>query len=381
MKNFTSDTVSHGLRFNPHVAALPPYNAGMNVEVARAISGHQDIARLASNENPEGCSPAVMMALTSAAYEPWRYADPACIALRAALAQKLGCEAQQIVVGNGSEEMIAAIARALLMPGGRALTVVPSFGLHEIEPLAMGAEVVKVAMSAELGFDLEGLERELALAPNVVFLSSPWNPVGPALDHAALQRVLRAVRPGTLLVLDEAYFEFADPGAPDGIEMLRGSGVAHVVLRTFSKAYGLAGLRVGYAVCSHPEIARVLNAAKTPFNVNAAAQAAALAALADEAWMQASVARLRLERARVAAALHALGLRVAPSQTNFLFFDAEESSAGVADTLLRQAGIIVKAWREPGYEQFVRVTIGSPAENDRLIVALTQLRQSARATA
>ena len=121
MKNSASDNASHGLRFNPHVAALPPYNAGMNVEVARAISGQHDIARLASNENPEGCSPAVMKALASAAYEPWRYADPACTALRAALAHKLAVDAQQIVVGNGSEEMIAAIARALLVPGARVL--------------------------------------------------------------------------------------------------------------------------------------------------------------------------------------------------------------------------------------------------------------------
>ena len=381
MTKTASDNASHGLRFNPHIAALPPYNAGMNVEVARAISGQHDIARLASNENPDGCSPAVLQALAASAYEPWRYADPACTALRAALAQHLAVEAQQIVVGNGSEEMIAAIARAMLMPGGRALTVVPSFGLHEIEPLAAGAEVVKVAMGSDLGFDLDGLERELARAPNVVFLSSPWNPVGPALDSAALQRIIKAVQPGTLLVLDEAYFEFADPGSPDGIEVLRASGIAYVVLRTFSKAYGLAGLRVGYAVCSHPEIARVLTAAKTPFNVNAAAQAGALAALADQAWMHASMGRLRSERERVAAALRALGLRVAPSQTNFLFFDVGQNSADVADALLRQHGIIVKAWREAGYECFVRATIGSPAENDRLMAALTQICQPAPVTA
>ncbi len=376
-----SDNKPHGLRFNPHVAALPTYNAGMSIELARAISGRHDIARLASNENPEGCSPKVMEALASAAYEPWRYADPGCTALRAALAHKLSVDAQQMVVGNGSEEMIAAIARALLVPGSRVLTVVPSFGLHEIEPLAAGAEVIKVAMSPELGFDLEGLERELAQVPQVAFLSSPWNPVGPALDSTALQRVLKAVKPGTLLVLDEAYFEFADPGGPDGIEVLRNRGIAHVVLRTFSKAYGLAGLRVGYAVCSHAEIARVLTAAKTPFNVNAAAQAAALAALKDEAWMQASTARLRSERERTDTALRALGLRVAPSQTNFLFFDAGKDSVGVADALLRQHGIIVKAWRESGYEGFIRATIGSPAENDRLVAALAQICQPHRATA
>jgi histidinol-phosphate aminotransferase len=360
------------LPFNPHVASLPAYNAGMNIAAARAASGRHDIARLASNENPDGCSPAVMTALASSAFEPWRYADPACVALRAALGERLWIEPDRIVVGNGSEEMIAAISRALLIPGTSVATVVPSFGLHEIEPLAAGASVVKVPMTASLDFDLDALEQAIAAGPRVVFLSSPWNPVGPGLDRQALQRLIQAVRPGTLFVLDEAYFEFADPDAPDGIKVLRESGIAHVVLRTFSKAYGLAGLRVGYAVCSDNEVARVIAAAKTPFNVNAAAQLAAIAALEDEAWMKASVARIRAERLRVAAALEKLSFRLAPSQTNFLFFDCGSDSSALAASLL-QEGIIVKAWREKRYERFLRATIGSPAENDRLIQGLAQL--------
>jgi histidinol-phosphate aminotransferase len=344
----------------------------MNIAAARAVSGHHDIARLASNENPDGCSPKVMAALSSAAFEPWRYADPACTALRTALGERLKVEPSHIVVGNGSEEMIAAISRAMLVPEASVVTVVPSFGLHEIEPLAAGAKVIKIAMTASLGFDLDALEQAIAAGPRIVFLSSPWNPVGPGLDRRALERLVNAVRPGTLFVLDEAYFEFADPDAPNGIELLRESGIAYVVLRTFSKAYGLAGLRVGYSVCSDSEVARVVSAAKTPFNVNAAAQIAAIAALEDDAWMKASVARIRAERVRVAAALRKLGLRLAPSQTNFLFFDCGGESSALAASLL-QAGIIVKAWREKGYEQFLRVTIGSPAENDRLIEALGQL--------
>ena len=366
----------HGLAFNPHVAALPPYNAGTNVAIARATSGREDIARLASNENPEGCSPRVMQALASSAFEPWRYADPACTALRAALAARLGVDAAQIVVGNGSEEMIAAVSRAVLVAGRQVLTVVPSFGLHEIEPLAIGATVRKLPMTADFGFDLDALEQAMAEAPAIVFLSSPWNPVGPALRAADLQRVVGALRPGSLLVLDEAYFEYADPGSVDGLELLKASGLPFVVLRTFSKAYGLAGLRVGYAVCSDAEIARVMGSAKTPFNVNAAVQLAGIAALDDEAWMRASVARLRTERARVAAAIKALGLRVADSQTNFLFFECRSDSAEQAAALLRQ-GIIVKAWREAGYERFMRATIGSAAENDRLLAALAVLNPSA----
>jgi histidinol-phosphate aminotransferase len=358
------------LAFNPHVSALPVYNAGMNVAVARARSGRTDIARLASNENPDGCSPQVMAALRSAAFEPWRYADPACAALRDELAAHLHVGAGEIVVGNGSEEMIAAISRAILVEGTTVVTVSPSFGLHEIEPLAMGATVVKTPMTDDLGFDIDGLVDALAEGPRIVFVSSPWNPVGPALDRRALDKLVAALAPQTLFVLDEAYFEFADPDIPDGVRYLRESGVAHIVLRTLSKAYGLAGLRVGYAVCSDAEIARVVAAAKPPFNVNAAAQLAAIAALKDVAWMRNSVARTRDERARVSTALTELDLRVANSQTNFVFFETVKDSSELAAVLLSD-GIIVKPWRETGYERFIRATIGTPAENSRLIEALT----------
>lgn len=160
--------------------------------------------------------------------------------------------------------------------------------------------------------------------------------------------------------------------AAAGFEMLRGSGVAHVVLRTFSKAYGLAGLRVGFAVCSSPDLARVIAAAKTPFNVNGAAQIAAIAALADEQWKKASVARVRAERVCVAAGLATIGPAPAPSQTNFLFLDTGRNSGSVAAGLLAD-GIIVKRWREPGFESWLRVTIGRPADNDRLPAALPRL--------
>lgn len=358
------------LPLNPHLAALPPYNAGVNVEVARDLSGRHDVARLASNENPDGCSPAVLAALDPAAYEPWRYADPACTALRRDLAAFLGADPDRIVVGNGSEEMIAAVARAVLASGDAVVTVVPSFGLHEIEPLALGARVAKVPMTPTLGFDVAALEAAIARGPRLVFLGSPWNPVGPALDGDALARLAGAVRPGTLLVLDEAYHEYAPrETVPDGVAFLRGTGVDHVVLRTFSKAYGLAGLRVGYAVCSDGEIARVMRSAKTPFNVNAAAQAAARAALADQAWMRASVARCAAAREELTRSLRAAGLRVADSATNFVFLDSGRDSAVLADRLLRR-GIIVKPWREPGYETYLRVTVGHPAENDRFLAAL-----------
>ncbi len=356
------------LAFNPHVAALPTYNAGLPVAVAREVSGHSFIARLASNENPFGCSPKVTAALSSSAFEPWRYADPAARELRAALGKYLGIDANEIVCGNGSEEMIAAIARAFLVPGGLAVTVVPSFGLHEIEPLANGAKVIKVPMTKDLAFDIPAIEGALARKPQVFFISTPSNPVGVTLDLASLERLATANGQSTLFVLDEAYREFTEPGFPDGLEVLRRLGVPHVILRTFSKAYGLAGLRVGYAACSSSEVARVVNAAKTPFNVNAAAQIAAVAALADEAWMRDAVARINAERERVRKVLHGLDIWMAPSQTNFLFLDCRGDSSECAQFLLKE-GVIVKGWREAGYERFLRVTIGTTEENEKFIAA------------
>ena len=360
---------AEGLWFNPHVAALPVYNAGLSVSAARTISGKHDIARLGSNENPHGCSPAVLKALASAAFEPWRYSDPVCTDLRAALSRHTGVPAQEIVVGNGSEEMIAAVSRAFLTVDSTAVTVVPSFGLHEIEPLAIGAKVIKVPMTADMQFDVAGLEKALAAKPQLLLLSSPWNPVGSALNHEQLARVVKACSPATLFMLDEAYFEFAAPDVPNGIEVLRAAGINHVVLRSFSKAYGLAGLRVGFAACSNAEIARVVAAAKTPFNVNLAAQLAAIAALGDDAWMKDTVKVIRAERERTRTNLEAIGLKPAPSFANHLFFDCGTDAAELGKKLL-QDGIIVKAWRERGYETYLRASTGTAEENDRLVASL-----------
>ena len=362
------------LRLNPHVAALPPYNAGLSLDAARRASGREDIARLASNENPDGCSPHVLDALRG--FDPSRYADPACTALREAIGAFLKAAPDRIVCGNGSEELIAAVSRAALEPGRDVLTVAPSFGLHEIEPLAAGARVQKIAMREDFGFDLDALEAALRNGPALFFLSSPWNPVGPALDASGLRRLAEAAKGlGTLFVLDEAYFEYGGDALPDAQQILAQAGLPFVILRTFSKAYGLAGLRVGYALASDAALARTMAAAKTPFNVNGAAQIAALAALADQDWMRASVAKLEGRRAALTEGLQAAGFRVAPSRTNFLFVDTGGDSAEAAAALLSQ-GIIVKPWREAGFERFLRVTIGTASDSERFLAALTRWRDT-----
>ncbi|MDV4183136.1 histidinol-phosphate transaminase [Rhizobium brockwellii] len=359
------------LRLNPNVAELPPYNAGMNIAVARSKTGLNDIAALASNENPYGCSPKVAVALVN--LDPSRYADPACLILRDALSKTLGVAGSRIVIGNGSEEMIAAVCRAVLRPFSTVVAMTPGFGLHEIEPRANGAKVIKVPMTKDLRFDLEAMRIALKKKPSIFFISSPSNPVGPALEQNQLSRLIAAVPKETLLVFDEAYFEFRDENTPDGLEILGDSTISYVVLRTFSKAYGLAGLRVGYAVASDARLAQAMSSAKTPFNVNAAAQLAAVAALEDDNWMRVSVAGVVAERKRMAEAIISLGLFVPESQTNFLFIDVGCDSAIAFDHFLSH-GVIVKPWKEPDFASFIRVTIGRPMENDRFLSALHLLK-------
>ncbi|MCC6007432.1 MAG: aminotransferase class I/II-fold pyridoxal phosphate-dependent enzyme [Rhodobacteraceae bacterium] len=361
------------------IAALPTYISGMSLSEMQRLSGRSDLARMASNENPDGCAPGVLAALSGAVLEPWRYADPACAALRGALGKLTGIAPGRIVMGNGSEEMILAAARVILGPGKALLTVLPSFGLHGICARSVGAEVRHVTMTPGGSFDIAGLERELSRRPAMLAFSSPWNPVGTALDTADLARLLAAAEPGhTAILFDEVYFEYADPATrPDVLSMLVSWGGRWAVLRSFSKAYGLAGLRVGYALCSDAELAATMTNARTPFNVNAAAQAGAMAALADQEWMRGSVARCTAERERVAEALGALGFPMTPSQTNFLFIDCGADAEEAATGLLR-SGIVVKPWREAGYERFLRVTIGTPSENDRLIAAMAGLPRASQ---
>ncbi|MBX8827387.1 histidinol-phosphate transaminase [Ochrobactrum sp. SFR4] len=355
----------------PEVVALPPYNAGISPAVAQKISGLDVVAALASNENPYGTSPVVPAALAS--LELSRYSDSSSLTLRKALADKLGASPERIVCGNGSEELIAALSRAYLEKGDNVLTIAPCFGLHEIEPMAAGANVIKIPMTTSFGYDVDALIRELGKVPKIVFISSPSNPVGTALSRPELERLLNAVQPGTLFVLDEAYFELIDTDCPNGLEVLKErSKLSWVVLRTFSKAYGLAGLRVGYGIASDEVIAQAMRSVLTPFNVNAAAQAAAVAAFRDEGWMLNAVAKIRHDRAILSEQLAATGLHIIPSQTNFLFFDAGREAAPVAKALLKK-GVIVKAWMEEGYKNFLRVSVGKASDNEKFIQALTQI--------
>ena len=241
----------------------------------------------------------------------------------------------------------------------------------------MGAQVELLALTPALEFDLDAWCEALARGPKVAMLANPSNPVGCLFDAQAFGRLLDATPAGTLLVIDEAYYEYAQRarGFPDALAALRAQRRPWIVLRTFSKAWGLAGLRVGYGIASDASLIQWLDRVRTPFNVNEAAQVAALAAWDDEIFMTQTVAetvKLRDALARQLRAMALPGLRIAPSAANFLFIDLGRPNGPVNEALLAR-GIIVKPWKDPGFENFIRVSIGTADDNARFLRALGEI--------
>ncbi|MFE0678118.1 histidinol-phosphate transaminase [Streptomyces sp. NPDC058867] len=356
------------------VAGLPRYDPGADTDEVAALSGGR-VIKLSNNENPYGVSPAVAEAVRlSVAGGVSRYPDPTGKRLAEAIGGSLDVPADRVVLGNGSENILELLCQAVLDPGDLVVTQAPGFSLHEIFPRVMGARVRKIPVTADFGFDAPAWREALAADPKLVFLANPCNPTGAMLGAGELEQVVADIPSGALLVLDEAYGEFArlDPEYPDGLEALRDKDRPWIVLRTFSKAYGLAGVRVGYGIASDTDLIQALDRVRTPYNVNHPAQEAAVAALADRAHLADTVRRTASEIARVTGLLRGAGLRVVPSATNFLFIDTGCRSDRVAQELHR-AGIIVKAWREPGYENYIRASLSTPEDNDVFVRSLTDI--------
>ncbi|MFB7171437.1 histidinol-phosphate transaminase [Streptomyces sp. NPDC056254] len=357
------------------VAGLPRYDPGADPDEVAALSGSGRVIKLSNNENPFGVSPAVSEAVRKALADGVsRYPDPAGRRLAEAIGRSLDVPADRVVLGNGSENILELLCRAVLDLGDLVVTQAPGFSLHETFPRIMGARVHKVPATAEFGFDADAWRDALAASPKLVFLANPCNPTGAMLDAGELEQVVAALPESALLVLDEAYGEFAQPrpGYPDGLEALRGLDRPWIVLRTFSKAYGLAGVRVGYGIASDEALIQALDRVRTPYNVNHPAQEAAIAALGDHAHLADTVRRTALEIARVTDRLSEAGLSVVPSSTNFLFIDTGHPADHVARELHR-AGVIVKAWREPGYETYIRASLSTPGDNDVFVRCLTEI--------
>jgi histidinol-phosphate aminotransferase len=353
------------------VRGLSSYNAGLSIETVRARYGVDRIAKLGSNENHFGPSSAAIKAMQLEATKAGLYPDPNCSELRAVLAKSLSIPEDKLIFGNGSEDLLGVISRVFLDHGDQVVTVLPSFGLHIIYPQAVGAEVIAVPMGENMRIDIDRLTAALSPRTRLLMFSCPSNPVGSALQEAELARVLEVMSDNTLLVFDEAYYEYAqmDSRYPDCLRMLQNSGKPFILLRTFSKAYGLAGARVGYGITSDATLSNLVDRLRTPFNLNRAAQAGALAAWSDEDHLMKGLRHVVSERARLSSELVSLGIKSIDSFANFLFFKTPHQAEVVNERLLSK-GVIVKPWKENGYTDWLRVSIGSSEDCNMFISAL-----------
>ena len=360
----------------PAVRALSPYAPGKPIAELQRELGITDIIKLASNENPYGPAPATLAAMHAALEQVWLYPDGSCHELKAALASHLGVAAECLTIGNGSNDLLMLLAEAFLTGGLSAVYSQYGFAIYPLVIRETGARAIEVpalarASDMPLGHDLTAMAAAIRHDTRLVFIANPNNPTGTWASSAALERLLETVPPSTLVVLDTAYFEY---GRERGIEDAQPWLAEHpnlVLLRTFSKAYGLAGARVGYAL-SHPEVADVLNRLRPAFNVNAIAQAGAIAALQDSAHMQRAVEATMREQARVTAAIRQMGLWSAPSAANFVLVQVGAHAAQIFRALLER-GIIVRPTGGYGLPECLRISIGLPAHNDRLLAALAEL--------
>src|SRR4051812_21508924 len=355
----------------PVVRALPAYRPGRNpADLAREI-GVDRAVKLASNEVAFPPLPAVVQAIAAAAAETNRYPDNGAVVLTAALAQRYAVDPEQIATGGGAGTLGQELAQAYPEPGTSIAFAWRSFEMYPLLAQVAGARAVQVPLvpGRDGGpadtHDLDGLLAAIDDTTRLVFVCNPNNPTGTAVRRTELERFLDAVPATTLVVLDEAYREFVtDPDVPDGIELMRGRpNVA--VLRTFSKAWGLAGLRVGYLIAEDPAVAEAVRKTLVPFSVSSLAQAAAVAALASEDEVRARCAAVVAERDRLTTALRERGLDVADSQANFVWLPVGEQAAELASALEARA-VITRPFAGEG----VRVTVGAPDEDDVFLGAL-----------
>lgn len=361
----------------PGVRALQPYQPGKPIEELRRELGLSRIVKLASNENPLGPSPRALEAVRGELGELALYPDGSGYRLKQALAKRHGVEPVQITLGNGSNDVLELVARAFLTPDAEAAFSAHAFAVYPIVVQAVGARAnvapANPAGHPEMpyGHDLDALLGCVTRATRVVFVANPNNPTGTWVGPDALRRFIAALPQETLVVVDEAYIEYVDdPAFPDSARWLDAFPNL-IVTRTFSKIYGLAGLRVGYSL-SHPEVADMLNRVRQPFNVNSLALAAAEAALEDQAHVEQSRALNRSGLVQLREGFAALGLQALPSVGNFLCVDLGRDAKPVFDALLRE-GVIVRPVANYGLPTFLRVTVGTADENDFCLAAFAKV--------
>jgi histidinol-phosphate aminotransferase len=334
------------------------------------------VALLASNECPDPPLPEVVAAASSALAATNRYPDPSYAPLRQALSDHTGVDPSLIAVGNGSCEVLLALGEALLEPGTELVHAWPSFSVYPHLEAASGATAVRVPLDAEHRHDLDAIAEAITDDTRLVIVCNPNNPTSTAVGLEELRTFVRRVPEDVVVLIDEAYIEFAEQYQPEDSIALLEEHPHVVLLRTFSKLYGLAGLRVGYGLCSTPELVAAVERVRQPFVVNVAAAAAATEALRHPGETAARIAQARESRATLEAGLAALGIRAAKSEANFCWFDlpSDGEDAGEVEqrviAALRDGGILVRSGGALGRPGALRVTYGTPGDNERFLAAL-----------
>jgi len=355
----------------PGVAGLTPYHPGKPIGELKRELGLDDIIKLASNENPLGPGEKVRATLKELP-DIGRYPDGSAHSLRQKLADRHGVRPEMVTLGNGSNDVLELVVRTFLTPGDEVVYSDHAFAVYALASQAVGAKSIVVPATGDYGHDLLAMARAVTDRTSVMFVANPNNPTGTWNTGGELRELIESLPDHVILVIDEAYFEYAEAAADYPNAAVWVSEVPNlVVTRTFSKAHGLAGLRIGYGL-SHPQLAELLNRVRQPFNVNTLAQIAAEATLADTDHIQRSVELNNRGMRQLTAGLDSLGIHHLPSLGNFLCIDLEQPARFTYEALLNE-GVIVRPIDNYGMPNHLRVSIGLEQENERFLEALAKV--------
>jgi len=348
------------------------YVPGKPIEEVEREFKLSNVIKLASNENCFGASPKALAAIKKKLKDINRYPDASSFYLKKRMARLLGVKEDQLIFGNGSDEIIGIAIRAFVNEGDEVIVARPTFLIYEIASQIHNATVRQVGLTRDYRYDLAAMKKAVTDKTKMVFVANPDNPTGTYVTKKELDEFLDGLPERVIVYLDEAYFEFADYGCgdyPDGLDYIKRPAL--VVSRSFSKVYGLAGLRVGYGI-SNAGLISYMERVRDPFNVNILAQAGALAALDDRAFLKKTLSHVEKEKKALYTAFDKMGLKYVKSATNFVIVDVGRDCKDVFNGLLKQ-GVIVRDMKAWGLDTFIRVTIGTSAENKRFIAALKKL--------
>jgi histidinol-phosphate aminotransferase len=358
------------MKIKKSIRDLIPYPPGKPIEELTREYGIKTVIKLASNENPLGPSPQALKAIRKELVQLHRYPDGSGFYLKEALCRQLGVAADQILLGNGSNEIIELALRTFLSPGQEVISPSPSFLVYGTAVQAVGGKNILVPLK-KLTVDLEAMRDRLGPKTRIIIVNNPNNPTGTIIKRKAWERFLKSIPDHILVLLDEAYIDFVeDRDCPDGLEYLS-SGKALLVLRTFSKAYGLAGLRLGFGL-TRADLADYMNRVRQPFNVNSLAQAGALGALKDREFYEKTRALVREGKMVLEKGLKQMGLAALPSQANFLLIKVPRKAQEVFEAMLYK-GVIIRSMKSYGLEDYIRVNVGLPEENRIFLKALKEV--------